>query len=249
MTNKILLTLLIVASQVFAFAQDLPKKKANFYLGTSPSVTSKFDQSEIASNLFLRTNSYTKSPTELEQNLQENYNQGTVPILFIAELKNSLSFVLDFRATVFNYDANKNTTGPFWNDKNGFRSENVRGFGIYQYYGVGKSYRFLENKTLSILPHVGAFMGSVSSTFKSKSRLDGNDNSLEYSNFNSSLGIKAGVIVNYDISKRIALGLNLDNIIGFQRMFESRGDVAEDYSYNGFSSEFSNSRFYLSFKF
>ncbi|MDP3929852.1 MAG: hypothetical protein Q8R57_12585 [Bacteroidota bacterium] len=248
MTNKISLLVLLVASQLMVFAQDAPKKN-NFYLGTLPSVSNKFDQNTLASNLFLRNNQYTKTQFELDQGLEEHFNHLVVPILLVAELKNSLAIVVDSRFSAFNYEANININNPSWTDKNGFRKETVSGYGLYQYTGIGKAFRFLENKNLMILPHVGVHNGIVSSDYISSSKLNGNDNRNHYSNYNSYYGVQSGVIINLDLSKRFALGLNLNNVIGIQFNEESRGIVLDYYTYYGLSSEFSNNNFYLAFKF
>lgn len=248
MTNKISLLLLLAASQLLAFAQDAPKKNS-FYLGTLPSISNKFDQNTLASNLFLRNNQYTKTQFELDQGLEENFNHLVVPILFVGEFKNSFAVVVDMRFSAFNYEANINVNNSFWTDRNGFRRETVSGFGLYQYTGIGKAFRFLENKNLMILPHAGVHVGTVSSDYISSSKLNGNNNRNHYSNFNSYMGVQSGVIINLDLSKRFALGLNLNNVIGLQLNDESRGDRAEYHTYYGLSSEFSNNNFYLALRF
>jgi hypothetical protein len=248
MTNKISLLLLLFTSQILAYGQDKPKIN-NFYLGTLPGFTSKFDQSQIASNLYLRSNLYQQTPFEFGESLEENYNHITIPVLAILEFNIPLTCIADVRLNMFNYGASKKVSNFDWTDKNGFRSEEVNGFGLYFYYGLGRSYRFLENKCLSIIPHAGIFTSIISSKYNAQSRLDGTTYEKSFSNANTVIGAKAGIIVNYDVSKRLALGLNLDNIIGMQSNHEIRGDFANENEYFSLPSQFSNSQFYLAVKF
>lgn len=248
MINKISLLLFLAASQLFAFGKDKPKKN-NFYLGTLPILTSKFDQSQIASNLYLRNNLYQKSIFEFGEGLKENYSHVTIPILAILEFNIPLTFIADVRINRFNYEASKKVINYDWTDRNGFRSENVNGNGFYFCYGVGKSFRFLENRSLSITPYAGLFMSVIGSKYNTQSKLNGNTNERSFSNHNIVTGAKAAIIVNFDISKRLALGLNLDNIIGIQENSEYRGEFANSNQYTSLLSPFSGSQFYLAVKF
>lgn len=249
MTNKFFLTLVLAASQLLAFGQDAPAKKVNFYLGTLPSVSNKFDQDVLVSNLYLRNNEYAKIQYEIDLGLQEHFNHLVVPVLFIADLKNSLAFIVDTRLSMFNYEANRNFINPFFADKNGYRRENVSGFGIYQYNGVGKAFRFLENKNLMVLPHVGIHSGVISSDYVSSSKINGNESRNHYTNANFYLGAQTGLIINFDLSKHFALGLNFNNVFGIQYNEVSREEISENNTYFGLSSKFSNSNFYLALKF
>lgn len=249
MTNKFFLTLLLAASQFLAFGQDAPVKKVNFYLGTLPSVTGKLNPSELLFDLSLRENSYAKGPTEIESELKENYNQFSVPIILIAELKNTFTVVMDLRLTAFNYDASINTFNNAWSNPNGYRSENFWGFGVYQYYGFGKSFRFLENKKLMILPHGGFYSSMVKSDYVFKSKLNDMEGELKRNAFQDAYGVKAGLIVNYDVSNKIALGLNLDNIVGVQYNEVFRGLSSERNTFYSLSNEFSWFKFYAGLKF
>ncbi|MCG9879538.1 MAG: hypothetical protein MH472_02970 [Bacteroidia bacterium] len=249
MTNKISLLLLFAASHFFTFAQEKPVKKVNYYLGTLPSVTNKLDPSQLHFDLMLRENDYNTSPTEVESDLKENYNQFTIPVLLLAEIKNNFTVVMDLRVTAFNYDATRNTENSFWANRNGFRSENVRGFGAYQYYGFGKSFRFLENKKLLILPHGGFFSGVGSSDYTYKTKLNDIDGELKRTVITSNYGVKTGIILNYDVSNKIAIGLNLDNIIGVQYNEVTKSTAANRNNFYSLSDEFSSFKFYLGLKF
>jgi hypothetical protein len=248
MINKISILLFFVAAQLFALGQDKPKKN-NFYLGTLPILTSKFDQSQIASNLYLRNNLYQKSIYEFGEVLKENYSHVTIPILAILEFNIPLTFIADVRINRFNYEASKKVVDYGWTDKDGFRSENVNGSGFYFCYGVGKSFRFLENKSLSITPYAGLFTSIIDSKYHAQSKLNGMTNERSFTNYNTVSGAKACIIVNFDVSKRLALGLNLDNIIGIQSNFEKRGEFADQNEYTSLLSPFSDNQFYLALKF
>jgi hypothetical protein len=74
-------------------------------------------------------------------------------------------------------------------------------------------------------------------------------NERSFTNYNVVSGAKACIIVNFDVSKRLALGLNLDNIIGIQENYERRGEFADQNEYTSLLSPFSDNQFYLALKF
>jgi hypothetical protein len=86
--------------------------------------------------------------------------------------------------------------------------------------GIGKAFYFSESKKFMLMPNMRAYFEGCSFDGYYGGGLADSPNPLKQDNFNyyNKRGFTLGLQANYQISKHFGLGLNINNIIGYEKL-------------------------------